>query len=134
MTSVNIIHANHVVQITGSPPLLSDLDILCEMEHEGLKTFSLITCGSSVVRPAYWTAHSFHLSWSLSRQTCWYSTCSRQTMNTSAIAVTLLTGVKIRCPSLAIEVRFPSLSANWRDCTSKKKKIVDLSGTKKYSN
>ena len=22
-------------QITGSPPLLSDLDILCEMEHEG---------------------------------------------------------------------------------------------------
>ena len=23
-------------QITGSPPLLSDLDILCEMEHEGL--------------------------------------------------------------------------------------------------
>ena len=32
--------ATHVVccaesQITGSPPLLSDLDILCEMEHEG---------------------------------------------------------------------------------------------------
>ena len=33
--------ATHVVccaesQITGSPPLLSDLDILCEMEREGL--------------------------------------------------------------------------------------------------
>ena len=23
------------IAITGSPPLLSDLDILCEMEHEG---------------------------------------------------------------------------------------------------
>ena len=37
--------ATHVVccaesQITGSPPLLSDLDILCEMEHEGPLFFS----------------------------------------------------------------------------------------------
>ena len=34
--------ATHIVccaesQITGSPPLLSDLDILCEMEHERLR-------------------------------------------------------------------------------------------------
>ena len=28
-------HRHCCLQITGSPPLLSDLDILCEMEHEG---------------------------------------------------------------------------------------------------
>ena len=27
------------LQITGSPPLLSDLDTLCEMEHEGHSLF-----------------------------------------------------------------------------------------------
>ena len=37
-------YATHVVccaesQITGSPPLVSDLDILCEMEHDGPVVF-----------------------------------------------------------------------------------------------
>ena len=31
---------------TGSPPLLSDLDILCEMEHEGPKRLPPNLCGS----------------------------------------------------------------------------------------
>ena len=47
--------AIHVVccaesQITGSPPLVSDLDILCEMEHEGL-TFSKLHWGTSSLIP-----------------------------------------------------------------------------------
>ena len=29
-------------QITGSPPLLSDLDILCDMEHEG-QSLNIVT-------------------------------------------------------------------------------------------
>ena len=29
-------------RITGSPPLLSELDILCEMEHEGLREECLL--------------------------------------------------------------------------------------------
>ena len=40
MSLIGITHLavgqNTKEQITGSPPLLSDLDILCEMEHEGL--------------------------------------------------------------------------------------------------